>query len=174
MATINRSRLTLASTLAAAIQAAAASPPITGSDGTGSPGTRNPSLQHIAGTYRQPGNRAPHAFDVGHMHAAPVDLDRRDEHHVVGQRVAADQREQPLPRLFGELLRIIKRGKAFQAVRAKHAGRHHQRPAQAPRPTSSTPATGPRPLRYSADSRVRKPEDLRITVRGGHVGGHGY
>ena len=32
-----------ASTLAAAIQAAAASPPMTGSDGTASPGTRNPS-----------------------------------------------------------------------------------------------------------------------------------
>src|SRR6201996_3763653 len=42
-------------------------------------------------------------------------------------------------------------------------------PAQAPRPTSSTPATGPRPLRYSADSSVRKPDDLRITVRGGQV-----
>src|SRR6185437_13722493 len=42
-------------------------------------------------------------------------------------------------------------------------------PAQAPRPTSSTPATGPRPLRYSDDSSVRSPEDLRITVRGGHV-----
>ena len=33
----------LASTLAAAMQAAAASPPTTGSDGIGSPGTRNPS-----------------------------------------------------------------------------------------------------------------------------------
>src|SRR5581483_4049313 len=42
-------------------------------------------------------------------------------------------------------------------------------PAHAPRPTSSTPATGPRPLRYSADSRVRRPDDLRITVRGGQV-----
>ena len=41
-------------------------------------------------------------------------------------------------------------------------------PAQAPRPTSSTPATGPSPLRYSADSSVRRPDDLRMTVRGGH------
>src|ERR1700758_1361533 len=45
-------------------------------------------------------------------------------------------------------------------------------PAHAPRPTSSTPATGPSPPRYSADSRVRRPADLRITERSGQAGGN--
>ena len=51
---MSRSRLTLASTLAAAIQAAAASPPITGNDGIGSPGTRNPSESTYPGRTDNP------------------------------------------------------------------------------------------------------------------------
>ncbi|SLC90961.1 Uncharacterised protein [Mycobacteroides abscessus subsp. massiliense] len=54
MFTITRSRLTFANTLAAAIQAADASPPITGSDGTGNPGTRKPSVSTYPGFTPRP------------------------------------------------------------------------------------------------------------------------
>jgi len=47
----------LASTLAAAIQAAAASPPITGSDGTGSPGTSEASQSSKAAAPDKPGRQ---------------------------------------------------------------------------------------------------------------------
>ena len=40
--------------LAAAMHAAVASPPITGSDGTGRPGTRNPSVSTYPGTFPRP------------------------------------------------------------------------------------------------------------------------
>ena len=170
IATISRSRLTLASTLAAAMHAAAASPPITGSDGIGSPGTRKPSDSTYPGRIGKPGHRAPHALDVGDVHAAPVDLARRHEHHVVGQRVPADQRKQRLARFLGQLLasRRDRPGSSAGSARA-HRRRSPAVPAHAPRPTSSTPATGPSPLLCSADSSVRRPDDLRITARGGHV-----
>jgi hypothetical protein len=115
----------LASTLAAAIHAAAASPPTTGSDGTARPGTRNPSRQHVPGPHDQARDRPTHALDIGHVHTASVHLDRWDEHHVIRQRVPANQRKQPFPLLSVSFFESSA-AEGFQSVRAKHAGRDDQ------------------------------------------------
>ena len=104
---------------------------------------------------------------------APVDLDRRDEHHVVGQRVAADQREQLLPRLLVSFFESSRAARLSSRPGPSTHAATTSGPAQAPRPTSSTPATGPRPLRYSADSRVRSPEDFTDHRARRPGGGHG-
>ncbi len=130
-----------------------------------------PVAEHIAGSHRQPRHRPTHPLDVGHVHAAPVDLGRRDEHHVVGQRVPADQRKQLLPRRFRQLLRIIKGSKAFQSIWPEHARRDHQRPGTRPAPDLVHAGHRPEPAAVQRGLQGAQPAtpDLRITVRGGQV-----
>ena len=129
------------------MHAAAASPPTTGSDGIGRPGHPEPVGQHVSGTHRQARHRPSHALDVGHVHPAPVDLRGRDEHHVIGQRVPADQREQPLAFLLGELLGVVERGQALQPVRAR---------ARRPRPPAGPRTRRGRPRRHRPPGRARR------------------
>ena len=52
--------------------------------------------QHVPRPHRQSGHGTSHALDVRHVYATAIYLHRRDEDHVVGQRVSAYQRKQPL------------------------------------------------------------------------------
>ena len=83
--------------------------------------------QHVPGPDRKTRDRTAHALDVGDVNAAPVDLARRHEHHVIGERIPADQREQRLTRFLGQLLRIVEIGEALEPVRPEHARGDHQR-----------------------------------------------
>ena len=105
-----RSRVTLAMTLAAAMQAAVPSPPMTGRLGAVRPSTPETVGQDVARWAVQTGDRPAHPFDVGDVDADPVDLGGIDDHRVPGQRVAGDRAIQALARRFRELLRVVEIG----------------------------------------------------------------
>ena len=79
--TMIRSRVTLASTLAAATHAATWSPFQTASPGTPSPSTGKPSVSTYSGRVASDGQRPAHGGQVAHVQPAGVHLGRRDDHH---------------------------------------------------------------------------------------------
>ena len=80
-------------------------------------GHAEPVGQHVAWTHGQPRDRTAHSLYVGLMHAATIDLGRRDEHHVVGQRIPADNGEEFLTDLLRQLLGVVQGAKAVESIR---------------------------------------------------------
>ena len=83
-----RSRVTLARTDAAAMQAATRSPFHTASPGTPSPSTGKPSVRTYCGRHVEQRHRAAQRLDVRDVHAEPVALVGLDDDHRPGQRPA--------------------------------------------------------------------------------------
>ena len=69
-----RSRVTLASTEPAAMQAATRSPFHTARPGTPEPVDGEPVGEHVVGRHVEQGHRPPQRLDVGDVHAEPVAL----------------------------------------------------------------------------------------------------
>ncbi len=166
--TINRSLDTLASTLAAAMQAAVASPPMTGRDGTGSPGTRKPSVRTYPGVRPRPATarRIPSMFatctPMRSTSAASTNTTLHASANFLIRGKSSSRRRS---------VSFLESSRSARAVCDREPRMHAATvngPAQAPLPASSTPATGPSPLRSSADSMVRSPAALLMMGRGGH------
>ena len=124
-----RSRVTLASTEAAATQAATRSPFHTARPGGAEPVDREPVGQHVVGPHVELRHGAAQRLDVGHVHAEPVALVVRDDDHRPGQRPAHDLVVAALAGLLGEQLGV---GQARARCRPCPAGQDRRAGDQRP------------------------------------------
>ena len=140
---------------------------------TRGPGSRRSAT--YAGGWSSARDRPAHALDVRHVHPAPVDLGGRDDDDDAVRAPRAGSARSSSSRAAGvsSLESVSPSSRRASPGRSTHAATTSG-PAQAPRPASSTPATGPSPCRCSVDCSVQVPDERRTTARAGrHSGGSG-
>ena len=159
-----RSRVTFASTDAAAMQAATRSPFQTASPGTPSPSTGNPSVRTYVGRDVEQRHRPAQRLDVGDVHAEPVALLGLDDHDRPGQRATHDLGVAALAGLLGEQLGVGQPGhdaglacragspRPRRAARRRRRGRPRRRRRSAPDPCGAGRARSRRARRRGGPS----------------------